>query len=336
MNRRNAIALACSLPLLALAGASGASAGYAQRPDVLAFVERMRIEHGFSASALRQLFGRVRYQPQVIEAMSRPIVSPPSYEDFAARFLEPERIEAGVEFWRAHTDALERARSSFSIPPEIVVAILGVETYYGRNTGRYRVIDALTTLAFDYPRRADYFRGELEQFLLLAREQGISALDPRGSYAGAIGLPQFMPGSVRRYAIDFDGDGRIDLANDAEDAIGSVARYLERYGWRPGQPVMALARIEGPGAETILASFDAGIAERRPLAAWTAAGVTGFTIPGDLAPDPIGLVMLEISGAPTYWLTFENWHVLRRYNRSRLYASTVWALSEELRERMAP
>jgi len=336
MKRRNAIALAFSLSLLALASSAGAATGYAQRPDVLAFVERMRVEHGFSPSALRRLFAQVRYQPQVIEAMSRPIVSPPTYADFAAPFLDPERVDAGAEFWRAHADALERARSAFSVPPEIVVAILGVETYYGRNTGRYRVIDALTTLAFDYPRRADFFRGELEQFLLLAREQGISALDPRGSYAGAIGLPQFMPRSIRGYAIDFDGDGRIDLANDADDAIGSVARYLERYGWRAGQPVMTAARIEGAGAEALVASFDAGIAERRPLAAWTGAGVTGFTIPGDLAPDPVGLVMLETSDSPTYWLTFENWYVLRRYNRSRLYASTVWALSEELRVRMAP
>jgi membrane-bound lytic murein transglycosylase B len=336
MKRRNAIALAFALSLLALASPAGASTGYALRPDVRAFVEQMRVEHGFSPSALRRLFAQVRYQPQVIEAMSRPIVSPPTYVDFAARFLDPERVDAGAQFWRAHADALERARNAFRVPPEIVVAILGIETYYGRNAGRYRVIDALTTLAFDYPRRADYFRGELEQFLLLAREQGISALDLRGSYAGAIGLPQFMPRSIRGYAIDFDGDGRIDLVNDADDAIGSVARYLEHYGWRAGQPVMTPARIEGAGAEGILSSFEAGIAERRPLAAWTGAGVTGFTIPGELAPGPVGLVMLETSDSPTYWLTFENWYVLRRYNRSRLYASTVWALSEQLRARMAP
>jgi membrane-bound lytic murein transglycosylase B len=309
---------------------------YARRPDVLAFVEHMHADHGFSAPALRRMFAKVRYQPQVIAAMTRPLVSPPPYDEFAARFLDPARVEAGAEFWREHAQALDRARLSFGVPPEIVVAILGVETYYGRNTGSYRVIDALTTLAFDYPRRADFFRRELEEYLLLAREQGVSPLEPKGSYAGAIGLPQFMPGSIRAYAIDFDDDGRIDLANDADDAIGSVGRYLARHGWQPGQPVMTPARIDVADGESILRRFDGGVAERRPLAAWTREGVAGFVFPGDLAPAPVGIVMLEAAGAPTYWLTFENWYVLMRYNRSRLYASAVWQLSERLRETVTP
>ncbi len=335
--RRGAIAGVCALLLLALASpAAAASPGYEKRPDVEAFVERMSGEHGFSAPALRRLFAQVRYQPRVIEAMTRPIVSPPTYDDFASRFLDPERIEAGAEFWRAHADALDRAGRLFGVPPEIIVAILGVETYYGRNTGGYRVVDALTTLAFDYPRREDFFRGELEQFLLLAREQAMSPLEPKGSYAGAIGLPQFMPGSIRAYAIDFDGDGRIDLANDAEDAIGSVAQYLVRHGWQPGQPVMTPARIEPADVEAVLRRFDGGVADRRLLAAWTRDGVTGFSFPGDLAPDPVGLLMLETNGSPTYWLTFENWYVLTRYNRSRLYASAVWQLSGRLRELVTP
>ncbi|HZI82872.1 MAG TPA: lytic murein transglycosylase B [Casimicrobiaceae bacterium] len=338
MRGRGVIAGVGALLMLALATRVGAAAssGYAQRPDVRAFVEQMSREHGFSAAVLLRLFAQVHYQPEVIAAMTRPIVSPPTYDDFASRFLDPERIEAGAGFWRAHADALDRARRQFEVPPEIIVAILGVETYYGRNTGRYRVVDALTTLAFDYPRRADFFRGELEQFLLLAREQGISPLVPKGSYAGAIGLPQFMPGSIRAHAIDFDGDGRIDLANDADDAIGSVAQYLAGHGWRPGQPVMTPVRIETADLDGLTRRFDAGIAERRPLAAWTRDGVTGFAIPGDLGPDPVGLLMLEGNGSPTYWLTFENWYVLTRYNRSRLYASAVWQLAERLRERAAP
>ena len=330
-------AIARAAALLAFAGASvAAPQGYAQRPEVLAFVERMGAEHGFSAQALRKLFAQVRYEPQVIAAMNRPIAAPPTYDDFSSRFLDPERVEAGAQFWRAHAGVLDRAREEFGIPQEIVVAILGVETYYGRNTGGYRVVDALTTLAFDYPRRADFFRGELEQFLLLAREQNISPLEPRGSYAGAIGLPQFMPGSIRSYAIDFDGDGRIDLANDADDAIGSVARYLARHAWRTGQPVMAPARIEAQDPQPVLARFDGGVAERRSLADWTHDGLTGFTIPGDLSAEPVGLVMLEIGGAPTYWLTFENWYVLTRYNRGRLYASTVWSLAQRLRQSVEP
>ena len=311
---------------------AAAPRGYAQHPDVVAFIERMHREHGFSVSELKRLFAQARYQPQVISAMTRPIVAPPTYDDFAPRFLAPERIEAGAEFWRAHADALERASRNFGVPPEIIVAIIGVETFYGRNTGGYRVLDALTTLAFDYPRRADFFRGELEQFLLLTREQGVSPLVPKGSYAGAIGLPQFMPGSIRAYAIDFDNDGRIDLADDAEDAIGSVAQYLARHGWQSGQPVMTPARIDGGDPDPVLKRFDGGVAERRSLSVWTHDGVTGFMIPGDLAADPVGLVMLETGGSPTYWLTFENWYALTRYNRSRLYASVVWQLGERLRQ----
>jgi membrane-bound lytic murein transglycosylase B len=319
--------------LLAAAGAApAASESYAQRPEVRAFIERMSAEHGFSARALRRLFAQVRYQPQVVAAMTRPVVSPPKYYEFAARFLDPERIDAGAEFWRAHVDALGRAQRSFGVPPEVIVAILGVETYYGRNTGSYRVLDALTTLAFDYPRRADFFRGELEQFLLLAREQSFSPLAPKGSYAGAIGLPQFMPGSIRAYALDFDDDGRIDLANDADDAIGSVAHYLARHGWREGQPIMTPARIEAEDADVVLRRFDGGVAQPRSLADWTHDGITGFTFPSDLASDPVALLMLEAESGPTYWLVFENWHVLTRYNKSRLYASVVWQLAQALRE----
>jgi membrane-bound lytic murein transglycosylase B len=326
-------AMLCALAvLLASVPAHAAPRGYAQRSEVLAFVERMHREHGFSRSELRRLFAQVRHQPRVIAAMERPIAAPPTYDDFAPRFLSTARIEAGAEFWRAHAEALERARRTFGVPPEIIVAIIGVETYYGRNAGGYRVLDALTTLAFDYPRRSDFFRGELEQFLLLAREQGISPLTPKGSYAGAIGLPQFMPGSIRSYAVDFDADGRIDLADDADDAIGSVAQYLARHGWQPGQPVMTAARIDTADPDPVLKRFDGGVAERRSLAAWTQDGVTGFMIPADLAPDPVGLVMLETNGSPTYWLTFENWYALTRYNRSRLYASVVWQLGERLRE----
>jgi peptidoglycan lytic transglycosylase B len=331
--RRFAALCACVGLVVAFAQIAAAAApNYARRPDVRAFIDRMGTEHGFSPPALRELFAQVRYEPQVVSAMSRPIVSPPTYDEFAPRFLDPARVDGGVEFWRAHAAPLERAGRTFGVPPEIIVAIMGVETYYGRNTGGYRVLDALTTLAFDYPRRADFFRSELEQFLLLSREQGVSPLAAKGSYAGAIGLPQFMPGSIRAYAIDFDDDGRIDLANDADDAIGSVAHYLARHGWKPGQPVMSPARIEAEDPERVLRRFDGGVAERRALAEWTRDGVTGFAFPGDLGPEPVGLLMLEVGGGPTYWVTFENWHVITRYNRSRLYASVVWQLAQRLRD----
>ena len=326
--------------LLALSGGAALGADtpgdYVRRPEVRTFIEKMSAEHGFSAVSLRRLFAQAHYQPQVIAAMTRPIMAPPKYYEFAPRFLDPARIDAGMQFWRAHGAALERAAETFGVPPEIVVAILGVETYYGRNTGSYRVLDALATLAFDYPRRAEFFRSELEQFLLLTREQGISPLAPKGSYAGAIGLPQFMPGSIRSYALDFDADGRIDVADDADDAIGSVAHYLARHGWQEGQPVMSPARIDAEDPDAVLRRFDAGLTERRSLADWTHDGVTGFAFPGNLAAGTVGLLMLEGETAPTYWLVFENWYVLTRYNRSRLYASVVWQLAQALRDAARP
>jgi membrane-bound lytic murein transglycosylase B len=336
---RDSVLRAGVLVLIALPAAAlgaGAPGDYARRPEVRAFIEKMSAEHGFSARSLRQLFAQAKYQPQVIAAMTRPLVAPPKYYEFAPRFLDPARIEAGAAFWRAHGAALERATGTFGVPSEIIVAILGVETYYGRNTGNYRVLDALATLAFDYPRRADYFRDELEQFLLLAREQGISPLAPKGSYAGAIGLPQFMPGSIRSYALDFDADGRIDLAEDADDAIGSIANYLVRHGWQERQPIMTPARIDADDPDAGLRRFDGGVTERRSLADWTHDGVTGFAFPGDLATGTVGLLMLEAEAGSTYWLVFENWYVLTRYNRSRLYASVVWQLAQALREAVGP
>jgi membrane-bound lytic murein transglycosylase B len=315
--------------------AGAAPASYARRPDVQAFIDEMARERGFSAKELRRLFSQVRYEPKVIDAISRPVLAPPKWYEFAPRFLAPARVEAGVGFWRAHQDALQRAQKEFGVPPEIIVAIIGVETYYGRYTGNYRVIDALTTLAFDYPRRAEFFRGELKQFLLLAREEHIPPLEPRGSYAGAMGLPQFMPSSFRAFAVDYDLDGSVDLATDAEDAIGSVAHYLARYGWQRGQPAMTPALIDAETRETALQRLDGGISDRRSPADWEQDGVTGYESPADLASDSTGLLMLEEEGGPSYWVVFNNWYVLTRYNRSRLYASAVVELADALKEAAA-
>jgi membrane-bound lytic murein transglycosylase B len=329
--------LAASMLFLALAAAAvtapraEAPVNYAQRPEVRAFIAGLVADEGFDARALRRLFAQARHQPKVVAAMSRPVLSPPQWYEYAPRFLDPARIDAGVAFWREHSGALYRAGDEFGVPPEVIVAIIGVETYYGRNTGRYSVFDALTTLAFDYPRRAEFFRGQLKQFLLLTREQGISPLAPKGSYAGAMGLPQFMPGSIRAYALDYDADGHVDVAAGVEDAIGSVAHYLLRHGWQAGQPVMTPVRIETENSDAIVGKLDGGVAERRSLAEWVRDGMTGFAFPGDLAPDPVGLLMLEEDAGPTYWLVFNNWYVLTRYNRSRLYASAVWQLAQALK-----
>ncbi|HEY3583645.1 MAG TPA: lytic murein transglycosylase B, partial [Casimicrobiaceae bacterium] len=241
----------------------------------------------------------------------------------------------GVAFWQAHATALSRAERDFGVPPEIVVAIIGVETFYGRNTGGYRVIDALTTLAFDYPRRAPFFRSELRQYLLLAREEKFSPLTHKGSFAGAFGVPQFMPGSVRRFAVDYDGDGRIDLWDSGDDAIGSVANYLARHDWLRGQPVWSKAMIAPSQVDAILQRLDGGMSERRPLAAWNDDGVAAERLPDPMSSEPVGLLLLEGAGdgdtAQDVYVVFPNFYVITRYNKSRLYAAAVTSLAEAIR-----
>ena len=221
------------------AAASGhASERYADRPETQQFIEEMQQRHGFDKDALSYIFRRAEYLPSVIK-----YISPPkdpgvrSWQRYRSRFIEPVRIKAGVAFWDRHADAIRAASEKYGVPEEIIVGIIGVETIYGRNTGNFQAVSALATLAFDYPRRAELFRGELESLLLMAREQHRDPLDYQGSYAGALGLPQFLPSSVRNYAVDFDGDGQIDLLGSPKDAIGSVARYMQMHGWEAGGPV---------------------------------------------------------------------------------------------------
>ena len=304
--------------------------GYAQRPEVREFIAEFAGEQGFDTRALLRLFGHVQTQNSAIRAMSAPVTTPPKWFEYAPQFLSAERIAGGIAFRSAHRAALERAEREYGVPPEVVTAIIGVETFYGRNAGRYRVLDALTTLAFDYPRRADYFREELKQFLLLTRELKISPLWPRGSFAGAMGVPQFMPTSFRRYAVDFDADGRIDLWTDMDDVIGSVANYLSRFGWETGHPVLIPVSVDSDEARAMVATN--GLSERRDFTDWTALNVTAR----DSTPiDPrwaAALVLLEEVDGPAYRLGFNNFYVLTRYNRSRLYATAVWELAQRIRK----
>ena len=332
--------------VLALAAASAACAqsaatsrrsepprtAWLARDDVRAFIAEMSTEHGFAERELERWLAAAKFQPKVVELMSRPIVEPPKWFEYAPPFLAPARVEAGVAFWNANRDALARAEERTGVPAELIVAIIGVETYYGRYIGSHRVIDALATLAFDYPRRAPFFRGELREFLLLAREQGFSPLVPKGSFAGAMGLPQFMPGSYRRYALDFDGSGRADLFASADDAIGSVANYLARHDWQRGQPVLLPARLDPDKRDGVLRRLDGGMSERRAIAAWEEDGVATDALPPDLAPEPVGVLMLEESAQDaSHWLACHNFYVITRYNRSRLYATAVWRLAEAIR-----
>jgi len=315
-----------------------AGSGYERREDVRAFIDALVRDDGFSRNKLTRWFRDVRYQPKIVEAMDRPISAPPKWFEYAPQFLTPERIDGGVAFWEAHAGALARAEREFGVPPEIVVAIIGVETFYGRNVGSYRVIDALTTLAFDYPRRASFFRRELRHFLLLARDERFSPLVPKGSFAGAIGVPQFMPGSVREYAIDYDGDGRIDLWRSGDDAVGSIANYLARHDWLRGQPIWAKAVIAPSQRDAMMQRLDGGISERRPLVAWNDDGVAADGLLEPMSSEPVGLLSLEVApdadvdgDGQSLRIVFPNFYVITRYNKSRLYAAAVTSLAEAVR-----
>jgi membrane-bound lytic murein transglycosylase B len=331
-----AVSLTASAPPAAAPAASdAASESYATRADVRAFIGEMADEYGFDRAALRRVFAHARYQRGIVAAMDRPLREPPKWYEYAPLFLTAERVDGGVAYWAAHADDLARAEERFGVPAEIIVAILGVETFYGKYTGRYRAMDVLATLAFDYPRRAAFFRGELKQFLLLARELRLPALTAKGSFAGALGVPQFMPGSYRSFAVDFDGSGRADLWNSPADVIGSVANYLARHDWQPGQPVLLAATIGEGARDEMLRKLDGGLSERRGLAAWSADGVAPADAPVGLAPDPVGVLLLEEKAdgvdADSYWIACNNFYVLTRYNRSRLYATAVWELAKAIK-----
>lgn len=311
-----------------------APSSYAARADVREFVDELVREYGFDRASLLRLFASAKYQPKIIAAMQRPLLEPPKWYEYAPSFLSAARIDGGVAWWDAHAAALARAEETYGVPAEIIVAIVGVETFYGRNMGSYRVLDALTTLAFDYPRRAAFFRGELKQFLLLTRDLGVPAATPKGSFAGAVGVPQFMPGSYRNFAVDFDGDGRANLWTDGSDVVGSVGNFLARHDWQRGQPVLMRASIAPDNRDAVLRRLDGGISERRPLEAWAADGVT--TPDGrETVTGPVGLLLLEQrpGGADdaTYWIACNNFYVITRYNRSRLYAAAVFELASAIR-----
>jgi len=314
----------------AVAQVKPAGASYAGRPEVGAFVDRMVLTHGFERTALQRLFSQLKPSERVIHLMI-PTTGGTyrrSWQEYRSRFIEPVRITGGLDFWQNNGAELKLAAALYGVPEEIVVAIIGVETIYGRNTGNFRVAEALTTLAFDYPSRAEYFRSELEQFLLFARENGLDPLEPRGSYAGAIGTPQFMPGSIRKFAVDFDRDGRIDLRNSTADAIGSVASFLSRHGWVHGKPTHYRVDIADPAKARPF--VEAGPEPRFTILELTAAGITSND---EIAPAE-KLVLADLVNAdapPEHVLGTQNFYAITRYNRSYFYAMAVIDLATTLR-----
>ena len=327
-----------ALLLLCLLPAAAHALSYAGREDVQAFVAEMQARHDIDGEALTALFGRTRPLPAVLRAIAPPAdPGVRSWQAYRQRFIEPRRIAAGRTFWQRHRATLAKAQALTGVPAEIIVAIVGIETFYGRHLGRFDAFAALATLTFDYPPRADLFRRELESLLLLARDEGRAPDAYRGSYAGAIGLPQFLPSSIRAYAVDFDGDGRVDLTRSPEDAIGSVANFLKEHGWESGGPVAVAAKVGAGGTApegradgmTPAALLAEGILPRRSPAEMAEFGVA---TEGAVPDAPAALIDLVTPDAATeYWLGYRNFYVITRYNRSSFYAMAVYQFARELK-----
>lgn len=298
---------------------------FVAKPEVLEFVDAMALKHHFPRNELLALFRQIQLQSRIIKSIGAPAGRVKPWYEYRAIFVNSLRIHGGLSFWEENAKLLSQARLAYGVPEEMVVGILGVETRYGASMGSYRVVDALATLAFDYPGRAAFFRQELENFLVLTHDEKIDPLTIKGSYAGAIGIPQFMPGSYQRYAVDFDGDGRRDLLDSTADAIGSVANYFRAHGWQTGEPVAVRADVSGKAFQAIL---DEGIKPRASVGELKKLGIQPReSVPEDL---PAALISLEAPEGEEYWLIFNNFYVITRYNRSSKYAMAVYQLSREI------
>ena len=312
--------------LLALVASPGFTLSFDTYPAARQFVGQLARRHGIDPQVLTAALRDAEIKTTILRAMRRPAEGKP-WPEYRKIFLTRKRIDQGVAFWKRHRALLERVQRTYGVPAQILVAILGVETFYGTRTGSFRVLDALATLAFAYPRRADFFRRELEQFFLLTREEGMDPRRPLGSYAGAMGWPQFMPSSYRRYATDFDGDGKRDIWNNPADVIASIANYFVEHGWQKDEPVAA------PLPKVAIALADTDLQPRRTLAELKAQGLSGLDLP---YPDSRKAVVMVFDGdgEPEAWLGFPNFYVITRYNHSRLYAMAVYQLSEAIRSRV--
>jgi membrane-bound lytic murein transglycosylase B len=300
-----------------------------QRPEIIEFVNDVVSRYGLNRKDVRALLKDAQPQPKIIEIMNRPLERVAPWWEYREHFMSAERISEGTGFWLDHKISLEQISAQYQVPCEYLVAILGVETRYGRQTGRYRVLDALATLAFDYPPRHSYFREELEQFLLLAKEDQLDPLTATGSYAGAMGAPQFMPSSYRRYAVDVHTDRRRDLWGDWDDILASVANYLHQYGWVAGGPVLAETRLE-PDPSFQIEPHNLEL--NQTVESLAAHGVkVEMSVPADT---PVVLISAEQRDGPAYRVGFHNFYVLTRYNASARYAMVVHELAQAVAQRV--
>jgi membrane-bound lytic murein transglycosylase B len=299
------------------------------RADVKEFIGQMAEQHDFKKRSLRKLLKAAQSQPAILQAMDRPAEKAKPWYEYRALFLNDRRIREGTEFWLAHREELDRASVRSGVAPEYIAAILGVETYYGRLTGTYRVIDALSTLAFDYPPRAKFFRDELEQFLLLTRDFDMNPLAVKGSYAGAMGAPQFMPSNYRRFAVEANSDGRVDLWSNWSDVCTSVGSYLREHGWNEGEPVLAEATVDPAKAADL---------DGRKLALDETVGslkAKGVSFDSALPDDAPAILIAVDEPDGVHWrVGYNNFFAITRYNHSALYAMAVYELGAAVKQQV--
>jgi len=311
---------------------SCAADNYGVNPAARVLIDQLVAEEGFDREQLLKVFAEAERKDSILEAIARPAEKTKPWYQYRAIFLDKKRENQGVEFFDKHRASLERAEREFGVPAEIIVAIIGVETSYGRVAGSYRVLDALSTLAFDYPPRSPFFTSELKHFLILTRDQGLDPTAMVGSYAGAMGYGQFMPSSYRNYAIDFDNDGIIDIWENPVDAIGSVANYFKQHGWRQGEVVVAAADAASTTPESVFVRSRSDLKPHQTVAQLAADGLVA-RVPLD--PQALATAMkFELQNGYEYWLGLQNFYVITRYNQSAMYAMTVYQLSQRLAARI--
>lgn len=305
-----------------------AQAGYDSHADAQKLIDELQ-QDGFDPAYVRSVLAKAERKESILEAISRPAEKRLDWGEYRAIFIEPKRVAQGLEFWQEHRETLERAEQQYGVPPEIILAIMGVETRFGRITGSYRVLDALATLGFDFPRRAEFFRGQLADYFRLVRAEGVDPESLKGSYAGAMGYGQFIPSSFLAYAVDFDGDGRRDIWDNPVDAIGSIANYFAEHGWRKGEAVIADPVFNDASVEDLV---NQDLKPELTLVQWSEKGVT----PREALNADMKATLMRLSSGEKneYVLGLHNFYVITRYNHSRLYASAVYELSQLYKEQI--
>lgn len=307
-----------------------ADAALIKRKDVQSFVNQMVKQHHFDKKQLIGTLKAAEFQPQIIESMERPYEKK-TWDVYRELFLTPQRVQAGIDFWHANQKTLERAQKEYGVSADIIVAIIGVETLYGKHQGNYRVLDALTTLAFYYPKRAPYFTKELAEYLLLCREHRVAPTQYMGSYAGAMGKPQFMPSSYRNYAVNYTGSNRPDLMNEDKDAIASVANYFHRYGWKMNEGVAQPVNVRGWRYKKFLNNNRKATYTVKQLSWGGVKPISSLLNPRLKA----GLIELTNQNGSEYWLAYPNFYVITHYNTSPQYALVVYLFAQQLRNQWA-